>query len=518
MKYFAPLLAALLALWPAPIPAQTTTLGIKELGGMIAAGDPRLRISAQSLRLANAAYRSIIAAAYPQLTATSSYSLDLVPDLKSQVLVSALPVPTYQTQETQNQASQLVSARLSVSQLLPTSGALSLSVEDTMAVLTSSEVSTGGAEPVTVDPRFSQSPKATVSLSQPILFNGKLLDMQLFPATLRKAQLDFLRAQEDNRDLVNRSLSAAVQSLLGVLQLRKTIGTTTLSLEISQKRLERAKKNLTLGLVSELDVWETELAIGKQREGLLDLQYSLARAERQLAQSLGRENLEGLQLDERVPALRLDLDRDEIEKRALARNPVVQGGAMSLEGKKLDKTIAGQQDATTLTLSFGVQPRYPSSREDTSLKGSFSELAGEDASIDWIFGVGVTVPVYRGGKQRYTAESADALERIAGENLILSRKQVTGDIQSLFLTRQNLEEKASLLENNADLLARRVEIEKGLLALGKSTDLDLASRELDLEAKRVEAWKARADLVVAVLSLYVQAGEDLQRVIEGATL
>lgn len=505
MKHLAPLLAALLALWPAPMPAETRTLGVKDLGVMIAAGDPRLRIAAQTLRAADAAYRAVVAAAYPQVTATSSYSLDLVPDLRTP------------TQEIQNQGSHLVSAKLSVSQLLPTSGALLLSVEDTLAVQTSSGVSTGGGDVESVDPRFAQSPKATLSLSQPILFNGKLLDMQLFPATLRKARLDYLRAEEDNRDIMNRSLSAAVQSLLGVLQLRKSIATTTRSLELSQTRLEQSRQNLKLGLVSELDVWELELSIGKQREGLLDLRYSLAKAERQLALTLGRENLVGLELDGLVPALSLDLSPEEIERRALARNPVLQGGAMSLEGRKLDKTIAGQQDATTLTLSFGVQPKYPYTRADTSLKGSFTELAAEDASIDWILGVGVTVPVYRGGKQRATADSADALERIAGENLLLSRQQVTGDVQSLLLTRQNLQEKASLLENNASLLARRVEIERGLLALGKSTDLDVAARELDRDAKSVEAWKARADLFVAVLSLYGQAGEDLQRIIEGAT-
>jgi multidrug efflux system outer membrane protein len=355
-------------------------------------------------------------------------------------------------------------------------------------------------------------------VTQPILFNGKLIDLQLFPATLRKAQLDELKAREDNRDLVNKSLTAAVQSLFNVLYLRKTIDNAGRSLDVSGKRLDQAKRNLELGLVSELDLWDTQISVAQQKEGLLDLRYSLAQAERQLAQSLGREDLGGIELDDRIPSVDLDLSPAELVKRAQTRHPVVQQNALSLEGSKLDKTIAGQQEATTVTLSFSAQPKYPYTRVDTTFGGSFTDLTSADASLDWVFGVGVSIPVYRGGKKRYDAIAADALQSIAGENLLLARQQVVGDVQSLLLSRENLKSKASLLEDNANLLSRRVEIEQGLLAAGKSTDLDVAGKEVDLATKRVELWKARADLLVATLSLYRQAGEELQRVIERAQL
>jgi outer membrane protein TolC len=516
VKPFLSVLAALLCLVPSTLRAEGAPVGIKELAGLLSSGDPRLRISTQSVRAAEAAYRSAIAAAYPQVTATTNYSLDYNPDVTSQVPQTTPPFVS--TQETQNQGTHLATARLSLSQLLPTAGTAALSVEDTMAVQTSTGVKTGTGDFASVDPAFSQAPKATLSVSQPILFNGKLLDMSLFPATLRKAQLGYLRSREDSRDLMNRSLAAATQSLFGVLALRASAGNGTRALELAQKRLEQARHNLELGLVSELDIWETEVAVGTQREGLLDLQYNLAKAEKQLAQSLGRDSLDGITLDERVPTLALALPRDEIVRQATARHPGIQADTLDLEGARLDRTIAGQQDATTVSLSFAFQPKYPATRTDTTFAGSFTDLGKDNASVDWTFGVGVSVPIYRGGRRAADAQSADARERMAADTLLLAKQQVSGDVDASLLTRSNLEAKVKLLASNADLLARRVEIERGLLALGKSTDLDVEAREIDLESKRAELWKAKADLFVSIINLYALAGEDLQRIIEGTTL
>jgi hypothetical protein len=51
--------------------------------------------------------------------------------------------------------------------------------------------------------------------------------------------------------------------------------------------------------------------------------------------------------------------------------------------------------------------------------------------------------------------------------------------------------------------------------MGKSTDLDVASREADAEAKANDLWRAQADLYLASLDLAALAGRDLAALIEG---
>jgi hypothetical protein len=84
------------------------------------------------------------------------------------------------------------------------------------------------------------------------------------------------------------------------------------------------------------------------------------------------------------------------------------------------------------------------------------------------------------------------------------------------LKKASLEEKIALLIEASDLAGRRLATERSLLSLGKSTDLEVASREADAEAKVNDLWRARADLYLVILDLYSLAGEDLAKIIEGS--
>ena len=73
----------------------------------------------------------------------------------------------------------------------------------------------------------------------------------------------------------------------------------------------------------------------------------------------------------------------------------------------------------------------------------------------------------------------------------------------------------ALAASIADLSRRRLEIERSLLALGRSTELDVESKRLDVMTKTADLWRARADLLLTQLSLASAIGEDLAMLIEG---
>jgi outer membrane protein TolC len=501
-----------------PAGVEEQPVGVREVVRQVLDQDPRVRASAEATRLAYATYHQAVADALPQVRFSSSYSLDLVPDWTGETLVLEPPLPYYEQQQAINQGSHSLNTRLSVSQLLPTSGTLSLSLENTMSVLTAESVSTNGGPFEAVDPQYSQAPTLNLSLNQPLFLNGKLLDMELFPAVLRKARTGYLKEEQGDRDTRNGAISQALELYFSVVNLRRSIANTERALEITEQKLGHAQDNYRLGLLAETDVWEIQVGLGEQKEGLLELRYSLQQAEASLAQSLGREDLAGLSFSGGVPELPLDLSPAELRERALENHPLVRQEILLLQERRDERILAGQRHASNLSLGFGLTPLYPEDRTDEGFAGSFSELFGEGASLDYRFSIGLSIPIYEGGKEAYEAQGNRSLEAMAEQNLQLRKKAIVQELSSLELKRQNLEQRVELLQDNAGLLERRTEIERSLLGLGRSTELEVAGRQVEAEAKGNELEQARAELLLTVLKLYALAGEDLQKIVEDGEL
>ena len=140
---------------------------------------------------------------------------------------------------------------------------------------------------------------------------------------------------------------------------------------------------------------------------------------------------------------------------------------------------------------------------------SFTDFFSDEAEMNYRMSVGLQVPLYNGSKARYEREMGLASEYIARRNLELRKAAVIQDLQSLLLRKTNLEEKIRLLSDNAKLVERRVEIEKQLLDLGKSTDQEVKSVELDFTVKTDDLWNARKDLFLLLLDIHDLIGNDI---------
>ncbi|HET6486256.1 MAG TPA: hypothetical protein VFH83_07535, partial [Spirochaetia bacterium] len=79
----------------------------------------------------------------------------------------------------------------------------------------------------------------------------------------------------------------------------------------------------------------------------------------------------------------------------------------------------------------------------------------------------------------------------------------------------SLDEKVTLLTQSLSLAQRRLTTEQSLLSLGKSTDVNVAAKEAEVDLSANDLWRARADLLLTVLDLESMAGEDLAPILEG---
>ena len=486
-------------------------LTVRSLAERILANDPTVRIADQTLRLTVAAYAGTVAKAKPQLTLNSGYGLRYTPS--STTLTTQTTPPYLTVEDTRRKASHSVTAGVAVSQLLPTGGSLNLRAENAMDVETGQTDSGSGF--ASMEPLYSQSPKVSLTVTQPIFVNRKVVDLELFPATFRKARIGYLKEQEANLEARNQALTQGLSLFFSVLELRRGIAALESGLELAAGRLRNLEQSYRLGAAAETDVWELRIAAGRQQESVLELRYRLAQAEAALAQSLGADSLEAFSLADVSPALPFAYEKSAAIAEALERHPLIRQNGLGTEEKSLDRLLGGQQHASTLSLGLSVAPRYPTDRSgSTDFGDSISLLFGADASADYTVSLGLNVPLYEGGKRAADQAGYLAAEAIARQALAVRRGAVRQEVESQLIRRDNLEMKARLLEDNTELLRRRLEVEQGLLALGKSTELDVLARRVELESKQNEAWRARADLYLTVLALYRAVGRDLADIIK----
>ena len=502
-----------------PAPPKLT---LDALPGLVLGHDTGAAISAQTTQFALHTYQGTIAQALPQIDFSTTYSLAYTPLFESQSINFAGPPPFgigINDTKTQDQGNHLLDTKLSLSQLLPTAGNLFLSLENTMSIGTFGSQTVNGVAVTTPDAQFSQKPKVSLNLTQPLFLNGKLIDFDLFPATLRKAQLGYLEQDAADTAQKNQTVGQAVQLYLSINQLRKNVAQTRKSIDVTQGSLDSMQQNYSLGLVAEPDLLDARIGLLRQKQVLLELASTLTKTESLLAHSMGRDGMGDLSLADDIPTLAFTLSREEAISRALNGHPLLRQKGLTAEERRVDKVLAGQQYASTLSMSFSWSPRYPfngsSSSYMTDFGSSFSDLFKDGSGNDYSLAAGLTIHLFDGGSQREGLAGKAALGMAAEQGLLAQRQQVRDQVELDLLQRESLEEKVALLQEAASLAERRLATEQSLLSMGKSTDLDVASKAADLDARANDLWRARADLFLTILDLHSLTGDDLAKIVEG---
>jgi outer membrane protein TolC len=526
-----PILALLLVAFHGS--AQTTAaeqsppagLALPELPALVLGHDTNAAISAQTTRMALHSYQGTVAQAFPQIDLITNYSLGFTPEQQSQQysFIGGPPFFLPQTLDVTNQGNHTLGARLSLSQILPTAGTLSLSLGNTMTASTLASESLGGV-PTSHSTLYSQKPVVSLGITQPLFFNGKLIDFALFPATIRKAELGYLEQSQAERAQRNQTIGQALLQYFSVVQFRKNVAQTQKSIAVTQGNLDTLRKNYSLGSVAESDLLDAEINLARQKQGLLELSSTLAKTERLLGHSIGRAGLGGLPLADTIPALALTLSSQEISDKALSGHPLLRQKGLALEEKRADEVLGGQRYASSLNLSFSFSPRYPYTQSSTlfssspytsDFAASFTDLFKQGWGQDYAISAGLTIHLFDGGQQEQSRAGAQALSALAEQSLLAQKQSVLDQVELDVSQKASLEEKVALFREAASLAERRLATEQRLLTLGKSTDLAVAGRSADAEARAIDLWRARADLYLTVIDLYSLAGEDLQIVIEG---
>ena len=409
--------------------------------------------------------------------------------------------------EITNLASQGISASMNLTQVLPTDGTLIAGISDSVTIVKK-------GDDVTID----QEPLFSLSVSQPVFTNGKVIDLSIYPARQSLyGDIPVTRSGLREKTAKNSGLISAFSTYASTFRLRRQLQHQNAAIELSEKLLNLSRLRAKQGSMTSRELWEEELALESMKEALLELKYALLENEQKLARSLGfRDDFSGTLLSEAIPVIEIEQSDAELAERAATANMEVLDYILAVEEAEHTGVLNNREFSSDLSVSVSVMPKYSPSRSDSDDFGaSFSDFFDEDAYIAPVVSMGLSIPVYNGGRAKHQREIDKNAVEIAEANLASARRLVIDTMQNLFLRRDMLTEKLELVRSNLLLEKERLAEKQRLFELKQITPLEVEQVYLKTIEKELETWTTEADLFIISVRILDQAGYDLETLFEG---
>ena len=487
-----------------PVAAQDELLSIKQVVSLALKNDTTVIKSAQTLNSSLNEYKSLQAGKYPQLNFSTSYGVDYTSKKQD--------IGSYGIDEFEKYTLHSVTLGFSLDQLVPTYGTLSAGISNAMTVRK------GRWNALETDPFFSQGPSFSLAFSQPVFFNGKIMDMELYGATFRKGEIGYQSAAEGNRISKNRAVYGAVSLLFDLVNLQNEIKKIEKAMELKKRAIDNLQGKFEKGLVAETQVWEMKVELGKEKEYLLANIYAIREKQGQLKLALGIAQDKSIMPDENLLQPELRFEEPGSPQELYRNNPAIRQTELAAEDARLNRIIDGANDASTLTLSFTVSPRYPFIRQlepDATFEESFMDFADEMAGYDLGIKTELKVPLYNGAKWKHKVAADRATELSLQQEAAYQKSNLLQALRMLLLRRENLQERILLLEDNIKLKKKQAEVGRALVEVGQIAELDVIEIEIEYFVKENELEKAKMDLYLTTLDILSLMGRDLGEVIVG---
>ncbi len=384
-----------------------------------------------------------------------------------------------------------VSLAAAVSQQLPTAGSLDLSLSN-ITTYTSDD---GGSSWT-----WEQSPSATLSLSQPLFVNGKILDSALTSKALKLSELLKEDADTTLEDSIGPSSRRAVALVHTYLNLKESRWLLHKEALLSEKSLENEKENAMKGLISDNDLVQQK---NRHRQLLIQLE-TIDNEINALEDSLRSSGLSSpfvppvIDIDDitYVSSFNADglVDNENYLQIALTNDQDYQKALRNLEVARIENELGQVADAPLLQLSLNYSPYYSPSSGNT-LEQSFSSLFSSSTEHNVSFSVSFTAADFSRSLSKASSEIAQQQllqAQIELQNAYDKVKEKLRDLQSRINTALD-----TLMVNQAEyeLADENVEIEQLKASVGLSD-------EQKIERASIERYQSAFALIASVRTIY----------------
>jgi outer membrane protein TolC len=490
-------------------------LSLGDIVGAVVENDTSLEIARETVTNAYNRYRLAKAPGSPQISINTNpiYGMSLRRDYDFESFSDFdISDPESFGLQRRTTLSHSWNAGVEFSQLLPTGGNVSVSLQDTVNYNYLYPENDDESDEASY---WSQAPQLNLNVTQPIFVNGRFLDSKLFTASTRIAEIGWEKSRENERAITNNVLTGAASLYIQLLSFQRSIDFTRTRLDIAQRQLRQAQIDAEQGRASQNQVLGLEVAVNRTRENLLDLQFSRLQAERDLASLLGMEEIGVSEVNddfsdygERIAALLGESSALPEANETL--NPELKSRLLDLEQAQWQARVNGRDSAPRVGLNFSIAPRYRDDRAVQAGTGTFGSsvtdfFEGENPGVNFSLGLQVNVPITDGGQRKAQRDADESAQRLAQ----LDVKKTRDDIQDrIYLARERdliLQQRRELVELNTTYQRNRLERERRLAEVRSATQLEVDLINLEYIAARNTLWQTEADIFLnrlQLLSLY----------------
>ncbi len=499
------ILAAILLVASLPLLAQeqTTGEGGIELAELVAAALEASRdISDAAIRtrLAEIARDSVLDTVTPELTLTADPAYGLRTQRGSNFaeisdIAEFPPEPT-------TTVTQSTGLTLSAVQLLSTGGVVNGSVGSGLSATVSDAASDASTT------TYALSPQVSLSISQPLFVDGKLIDATQLRLNRESANNALATAQLGEAAVREQITVLTVQLALQRESLRRAALLQRSQQALLELQLDDARVRQNQGQGSQQQILALEVQLNRSRDA--ELQSMLAA--RELALQL--RELTGVSLDENepiaIPASAGPGAADgQCGRSADESSLPISQAERELRSAELDYELARKQAGATANLAVTATPRYRDEREDPADLGTvFSDFSGDGSGVDLNLVLTLEVPLTAGGERRRTVEQARLSLDLAESALERARVETESQEELLELRMDTLSRRIELLEFDLAYERDLLTNDRELLELGSRNQINVEQREFSVQAKEIDLANLRGELLLQRLELARVVGKD----------
>ncbi len=404
---------------------------------------------------------------------------------------------------------QSTGGSLRFSQSLPTGGRIS--TEGSLEARALRDIDSDGDS--IGDTSWELEPSVGLQFSQPVFVDGRMVDVRIGRAIDREARVGLRNAEVAERDAENGSILAAVELYLAIADVRTSVETLELSRSILSRRVEETESDVAAGVAGEQQLLRIRLQENRTREGLLELREQL----RGLERAFERLVAGAIEPDEFSFARAADLDVDiqgkaqellsEFEDTArgdwdVSENSAVRRARVAVEQAR-DEAITNAPDrAPEFSVLGNVSRRYPEQRDDeTDVSSAFTDLFDDDGRFDWSISLGLSIPLYDGGRRENQARSDALSMQLAELELRQAEAEARDDLADALERLDIVVERLDILQADRDFEADRLTDIEALAEIDDATELEVDEVRRDLRESENAIGEALTDLFLTLLDI-----------------
>ncbi|WP_420553694.1 TolC family protein [Tenacibaculum aiptasiae] len=339
----------------------------------------------------------------------------------------------------------------------------------------------------------SKSYNASVGLNYTI-FNG--FNRQ---NTFKRLKENYNLTELQARQVMENTLTILFLAYYEVGRLTENEKTQKETLEISKKRLERAKYNFDYGQNTKLEVLNAEVDVNNDSITYIDLKRQLSNAKRDLNVVLGRSVNTPVKVDTDV-TYAIDLNLIDILQKAKTNNATILQAKKNIELRQLDVKInrAGWMPNVSLTSS------YAWNKSNNDATNAFSPISNTQTGVN--AGLSLSWNIFDGGRTKTNVANA----KIALETQEIQKQQqeeqLERDVNNAWETYQNALFSLQAQEKNVTTNKHNFERTNERYKLGQITSIDFRQAQINLINAELSVSRAKYTAKNAELQLLQLAG------------